>query len=140
MPSGVKYAVDLRHHRCDCGEFQVDRIPCRHVFACCANQRLDWQVYVNDVYKMDQVRRVYRARFRPLGNPATWSAYHGPRFVGNPFLRRVAKGRPKMTRFLNEMDTRMLRRPRRCKQCGAEGHSRSRCRQSGGPSAGPAEE
>ncbi|XP_072076712.1 uncharacterized protein [Arachis hypogaea] len=24
MPSGVEYAVDLRHHRCDCGEFQVD--------------------------------------------------------------------------------------------------------------------
>ncbi|RYR74102.1 hypothetical protein Ahy_A02g008722 [Arachis hypogaea] len=84
---------------------------------------------------MDSVRRVYRARFRPLGNPTTWPAYRGPRFVGNPFLRRVAKGRPKMTRFLNEMDTRMLRGPRRCKQCGAEGHSRSRCRQRGGPSA-----
>ncbi|RYR30818.1 hypothetical protein Ahy_B01g055587 [Arachis hypogaea] len=111
MPSGVEYAVDLRQRRCDCGEFQ-----------------------------MDQVRRVYRARFRPLKNPATWPAYHGPRFVGNPFLRRVAKGRPKMTHFLNEMDTRMLRRPRRCKQCGADGHSRSKCRQSAGPSAGPAEE
>ncbi|XP_025612015.1 uncharacterized protein [Arachis hypogaea] len=55
MPSGVEYAVDLRRQRCDCGEFQVDRISCRHVFACCANQRLDWQVYVHDVYKMDQV-------------------------------------------------------------------------------------
>ncbi|XP_029151565.1 uncharacterized protein [Arachis hypogaea] len=41
MPSGVEYAVDLRRQRCDCGEFQVDRIPCRHVFACCANQQLD---------------------------------------------------------------------------------------------------
>ncbi|RYR28713.1 hypothetical protein Ahy_B01g052866 [Arachis hypogaea] len=40
-PSGVEYAVDLRRQRCDCGEFQVDRLPCRHVFACCANQRLD---------------------------------------------------------------------------------------------------
>ncbi|XP_057746280.1 uncharacterized protein LOC130965538 [Arachis stenosperma] len=70
-PSGVEYAVDLRRQRCDCGEFQVDRVPCRHVFACCANQRLDWQLYVHDVYKMDQVRRVYRARFRPLGNPTT---------------------------------------------------------------------
>ncbi|RYR33331.1 hypothetical protein Ahy_A10g047907 [Arachis hypogaea] len=111
MPSGVEYAVDLRHHRCDCGEFQID-----------------------------QVRRVYRARFRPLGNPATWPAYHGPRFVGNPFLRRVAKGCPKKTHFYNEMDTRMLRRPRRCKQWGAEGHNRSKFHQSGGPSAGPAEE
>ncbi|RYR13238.1 hypothetical protein Ahy_B04g070342 isoform B [Arachis hypogaea] len=94
------------------GNIQVDRIPCRHVFACCANQRLDWQLYVHDVYKMDQVRRVYRARFRPLGNPATWPAYNGPRFIPNPYLRRVMKGRPRMTRFLNEMDTRMLRRPR----------------------------
>ncbi|RYR73106.1 hypothetical protein Ahy_A02g007416 [Arachis hypogaea] len=132
-PSGVEYTVDLRQQRCDCGEFQVDRLPCRHVFACCANQRLDWQLYVHDVYKMDQIRRVYRARFRPLGNPTTWPVYHGPRFVGNPFLRRVSKGRPRMTQFLNEMDTRM-RGPRRCKQCGAEGHSRSRCRQRGGPS------
>ncbi|RYR09980.1 hypothetical protein Ahy_B05g078427 [Arachis hypogaea] len=41
MPSGLEFAVDLRGLRCDCGEFQVDRIPCRHVFACCANQRLD---------------------------------------------------------------------------------------------------
>ncbi|RYR65882.1 hypothetical protein Ahy_A03g011809 [Arachis hypogaea] len=133
-PSGVEYTVDLRQLRCDCGEFQVDRLPCRHVFACCANQRLDWQLYVHDVYKMDQIRRVYRVRFRPLGNPSTWPVYHGPRFVGNPFLRRVSKGRPRMTWFLNEMDTRMLRGPRRCKQCGAEGHSRSRCRHRAGPS------
>ncbi|XP_020969684.1 uncharacterized protein LOC110268126 [Arachis ipaensis] len=129
MPSGLEFAVDLRSLRCDCGEFQVDRIPCRHVFACCANQRLDWRLYVHDVYKMDQVRRVYRARFRPLGNPTTWPAYNGPRFIPNPYMRRVSKGRPRMTRFLNEMDTRMLRRPRRCTLCGAEGHSRSRCRQ-----------
>ncbi|RYR55311.1 hypothetical protein Ahy_A06g030551 [Arachis hypogaea] len=132
MPSRLEFAVDLRGLRCDCGEFQVDRIPCRHVFACCANQRLDWQLYVNDVYKMDQVRRVYRARFMPLGNPITWPAYNGPRFIPNPYLRRVTKGRPRMTRFLNEMDTRMLHRPRRCTLCGAEGHSRSRCRQSAG--------
>ncbi|RYR13974.1 hypothetical protein Ahy_B04g070687 isoform D [Arachis hypogaea] len=128
-------SVDLRGLRCDCGEFQVDRIPCRHVFACCANQRLDWKLYVHDVYKMEQIRRVYRARFRPLDNPTTWPAYHGPRFVPNPYLRRVSKGRPRMMRFLNEMDTRMLRRPRRCTLCGAEGHSRSRCRRSGGTNA-----
>ncbi|QHO23417.1 uncharacterized protein DS421_12g363350 [Arachis hypogaea] len=130
MPSGLEFAVDLCSLQCDCGEFQVDRIPCRHVFACCANQRLDWRHYVHDVYKMDQVRRVYRAWFRPLGNPTTWPPYNGPRFIPNPYLRRVTKGRPRMTRFLNEMDTRMLHRPRRCTLCGAEGHSRSRCRRS----------
>ncbi|XP_072090453.1 uncharacterized protein [Arachis hypogaea] len=68
MPSGLEFAVDLCSLRCDCGEFQVDRIPCRHVFACCANQRLDWRLYVHDVYKMEQVRWVYRARIRPPGD------------------------------------------------------------------------
>ncbi|RYR13980.1 hypothetical protein Ahy_B04g070687 isoform B [Arachis hypogaea] len=125
----------LRANQIASGNIQVDRIPCRHVFACCANQRLDWKLYVHDVYKMEQIRRVYRARFRPLDNPTTWPAYHGPRFVPNPYLRRVSKGRPRMMRFLNEMDTRMLRRPRRCTLCGAEGHSRSRCRRSGGTNA-----
>ncbi|RYQ90768.1 hypothetical protein Ahy_B09g096767 [Arachis hypogaea] len=85
---------------------------------------------------MDQVRHVYRARFRPLGNPTTWPAYNGPRFVPNLFLRRVTKGRPRMTCFLNEMDTRIIRGPRRFRQCGTEGHSRSRCHQSRGASAG----
>ncbi|XP_072090618.1 uncharacterized protein [Arachis hypogaea] len=41
MSSGLEFAVNLRLRHCDCGEFQVDRIPCPHVFACCANQRLD---------------------------------------------------------------------------------------------------
>ncbi|RYR40158.1 hypothetical protein Ahy_A09g045842 [Arachis hypogaea] len=57
-------------------------------------QRLDWQVYVHDVYKMDQVRWVYRTRFRPLGNLTTWPTYNGPRFIPNPFLRRVTKRSP----------------------------------------------
>ncbi|RYR38379.1 hypothetical protein Ahy_A09g043417 [Arachis hypogaea] len=117
MPSRLEYAIDLRRHRCDYGEFQVDQISCRHVFAYCANQRLDWQV------------------FRPLGNPTTWPAYNGPRFVPNPYLRRVTKGCPRMACFLNEMDTRMLHRPQQCRQCGIEGHNRSRCRQSVGASA-----
>ncbi|RYQ94420.1 hypothetical protein Ahy_B08g089322 [Arachis hypogaea] len=135
MPSGLEFAVNLRLQHCDCGEFQVDRIPCRHVFACCANQRLDWKQYVHEVYTMGEIRKVYKTRFRPLGNPTTWPVHQGPRLVPNPHLKRVAKGRPKKTRFLNEMDIRDLRGPRRCRLCGGEGHSRSRCPRRGETSA-----
>ncbi|RYR16366.1 uncharacterized protein [Arachis hypogaea] len=135
MPSGVEYAVDLRRRHCDCGYFQVDRFPCRHVFACYANQCLDWQVYVHEVYRMDEIRKVYRARFKPLGNPTTWPVYGGPRMIPNPSFKRVTKGLSKQTRFLNEMDTRSMRGPRRCRLCCVEGHSRSRCPQHAGFSA-----
>ncbi|XP_015945600.1 uncharacterized protein LOC107470704 [Arachis duranensis] len=113
---------------------EVERIPCRHVIACCANQRLDWQLYVHDVYKMTEVREVYRFEFTPLGDPDTWPAYEGPTLVANPRLRRTSKGRPKLTRYLNEMDSRDIRGPQICRLCGAQGHSRSRCPQRTGPS------
>ncbi|RYR25055.1 hypothetical protein Ahy_B02g058693 isoform A [Arachis hypogaea] len=53
--------------------------------------RLDWQVYVHDVYKMDHIRRVYKVRFKPFRNLTSWPAYHGPHFVPNPFIIRVTK-------------------------------------------------
>ncbi|RYR65767.1 hypothetical protein Ahy_A03g011692 [Arachis hypogaea] len=60
--------------------------------------------------------------------------------IESNFLRKfkapyLHPGRPRITRFLNEMDTRMLCRPRRCRQYGAEGHSRSRCRQTASANA-----
>ncbi|XP_057720335.1 uncharacterized protein LOC130934823 [Arachis stenosperma] len=126
--------VDLARRRCDCGHFQVERIPCRHVIACCANQHLDWQLYVHDMYKMTEVRKVYRFEFTPLGDRDTWPAYEGPTLVANPALRRTSKGRPKLIRYLNEMDSRDMRGPRICRLCGAQGHSQSRCPQRAGPS------
>ncbi|RYR18609.1 hypothetical protein Ahy_B03g063232 [Arachis hypogaea] len=136
MTSGKVLVVDLARRTCDCGHFQVERIPCRHVIACCANQRIDWHVYVHDVYKMSEVRKVYKFEFSPLGDAETWPPYEGPTLVANPDLRRTSKGRPKLTRYLNEMDSRDMRGPRICRLCGAQGHSRSRCPQRAGSSGG----
>ncbi|XP_016200153.1 uncharacterized protein LOC107641163 [Arachis ipaensis] len=115
--------------------FEVERLPCRHVLACCANQRLDWQVYVHDAYKMSEICKVYRGEFVPMGDPSTWDRYEGAKVIANWTLRGTTKERPKSTRYLNEMDSRDMRGPRRCTICGREGHSRSRCPQRAGPSS-----
>ncbi|RYR04470.1 hypothetical protein Ahy_B06g084199 [Arachis hypogaea] len=75
MPNGKVLIVDLVRRTCDCEHFQVERLSCHHVIACCANQRLNWQLYVNDVYKMTEVHKVYKIEFVPLGDPDTWPAY-----------------------------------------------------------------
>ncbi|RYR26472.1 hypothetical protein Ahy_B02g060715 [Arachis hypogaea] len=49
----------------------------------------------------------------------TWPAYQGPTLVANPALRYTSKGCPKLTRYLNEMDSRDMRSPRICRLCGA---------------------
>ncbi|RYR40894.1 hypothetical protein Ahy_A09g046636 [Arachis hypogaea] len=91
MPSEKVLVVDLARRRCDCGHFQVERIPCRHVIVCCANQQLDWQVYVDDIYKMSEIQKVYRVEFVPLGDTETWPDYPGPTMVAIPALRRSQK-------------------------------------------------
>ncbi|MED6219061.1 hypothetical protein PIB30_032427 [Stylosanthes scabra] len=68
-----------------------------------------------------------------------WETHrHGLRiketFVANIRLRRMGNGRPKITRYLNEME-RQVCGPRKCSLCGRIGHSRSRCPQRAGPSA-----
>ena len=73
MQDGSIYTVNLAQRHCNCGHFKVERLPCRHVLACCANQGLDWQVYVHDVYKMSEIRKVYRCEFVPMGDPSTWA-------------------------------------------------------------------
>ncbi|RYQ88674.1 hypothetical protein Ahy_B09g095730 isoform B [Arachis hypogaea] len=135
MTSRKVLVVDIARQTCDCGHFQVEQLPCRHVIACCANQRLDWQLYVHDVYKITEVRKIYRFDFTPLGNPETWPTYQEPTLLlTNPTLRRRSKGHPKLTRYLNEMDSRNMRGSRICRLCGAQGHSRSRCPQRAGAS------
>ncbi|RYR24891.1 hypothetical protein Ahy_B02g058469 [Arachis hypogaea] len=86
MPNEKVLAVDLALQRCDCGHFQVERLPSRHIITYCANQCLDWQLYVKDVYKMTEVHKVYKFEFVPLGNLETWPAYPGPTLVANPAL------------------------------------------------------
>ncbi|XP_025612077.1 serine/threonine-protein phosphatase 7 long form homolog [Arachis hypogaea] len=54
IPNGKVLAIDLARRTSDREHFQVKRLPCRHVIACCANQHLNWQLYVNDLYKMTE--------------------------------------------------------------------------------------
>ncbi|KAL4365298.1 hypothetical protein AHAS_Ahas07G0092100 [Arachis hypogaea] len=105
MPSGKVLVVDLALRRCDYGHFQVERLLCCHV---------------------------YREEFVLLGGIETWLDYTGATLVANPALRRTLKGRPKSTRYLNEMNSRKMRSPWVCRLCRNQGHSRRRCSQRAG--------
>ncbi|RYR33743.1 hypothetical protein Ahy_A10g048369 [Arachis hypogaea] len=88
MSSEKVLAIDLAQWVCDCGHFQVEQLPCFHVIACCA-KCLDWQVYVNYMYKMSEIHKVYRMEFASLSDPETWPSYTGLTMVANPALRQI---------------------------------------------------
>ncbi|XP_057724710.1 uncharacterized protein LOC130940554 [Arachis stenosperma] len=113
--------VDLRHGYCDCGDFQTDRYPCPHVIACCSNQNINWEVYVNDIYRIDKVCKLYEKEFEVVGHQSTWPVYNGPRIQPNSLSKRNMKGRPKSTSFLNEMDEREIHQLKRRRREGLRG-------------------
>ncbi|XP_057746670.1 uncharacterized protein LOC130965931 [Arachis stenosperma] len=57
------YRVSLRDRTCDCGYFQALHYPCYHAITCCAQSRLDWATYVDEVYSMSEVFKVYQISF-----------------------------------------------------------------------------
>ncbi|RYR61428.1 hypothetical protein Ahy_A04g018603 [Arachis hypogaea] len=114
MSSGRVLVGDLALRRYNCGPFQVEQLPCCHVIACYPNQHLDWQVYVGDVYKMSEIRKIYTIEFVLLDDTEIWPDYPGLTMVANPALRQMSKGRPKSTRYLNEMNVWEMRGPWVC--------------------------
>ncbi|RYR69377.1 hypothetical protein Ahy_A03g015933 [Arachis hypogaea] len=83
MQDGTIYTVYLAQRHCDCGHFQVERLSCRH--------RLDWQLYVHDVYKKPEICKVYKGEFVLMGGPFTWDRYERAKVIANWTLRRATK-------------------------------------------------
>ncbi|XP_016195949.1 uncharacterized protein LOC107637004 [Arachis ipaensis] len=88
------FRVFLQQRRCDCGYFQTLHYPCAHALAACTHARLDWQCYVDDVYRVENVFRVYQMEFSPLPNEEVWPPHEGQRLRPNPHMRRSIEGQP----------------------------------------------
>ncbi|XP_072058076.1 uncharacterized protein [Arachis hypogaea] len=111
------YRVSLQHCTCDCGYFQALHYPCCHAIACCAQSRLDWSIYVDEVYTMQKVFRVYQMGFVTPIPEGLWPPYDGPTVIPDPSLRHCHDGRSRSTRIRNNMDEADPNRPKRCGLC-----------------------
>ncbi|XP_020970082.1 uncharacterized protein LOC110268336 [Arachis ipaensis] len=122
-----RFRVNLRYRRCDCGYFQALHYPCAHALAACAYARLDWQEYVDLVYRVESVFRVYQMEFQPVPDEEMWPPSEGAHIRHSPLLRRTMEGRPVSTRIRNEMDDVEPGPGKRCGICRQPGHTRRHC-------------
>ncbi|XP_016200232.1 uncharacterized protein LOC107641249 [Arachis ipaensis] len=122
-----RFRVNLQARRCDCGYFQALHYPCVHALAACAYSRLEWEQYVDLVYRVERVFRAYEVEFQPMPDEEMWPPYEGPRVRSNPLLRRTLEGRLVSTRIRNEMDEVEPGPGKRCGLCRQPGHTRRHC-------------
>ncbi|XP_016747119.1 uncharacterized protein [Gossypium hirsutum] len=88
------YGVYLRNRWCDWRRFQTLHYPCAHVVASCAKVSLNVEKFVNDVYRLEQMLRVWENEFPVLPDLSTWEvALTTYKLVPDRELCRNLKGR-----------------------------------------------
>jgi hypothetical protein len=57
---------------CGCGEFQTLRYSCSHVIALCAYCSVNCGAYIDLIYALDYIYKVYMHEFHPPGSEDYW--------------------------------------------------------------------
>ncbi|KAL4344327.1 hypothetical protein AHAS_Ahas11G0167300 [Arachis hypogaea] len=96
--------IKCRQAQAQIASGQALHYPCAHARADCAYARLEWQQYVDLVFRVESMFRIYEMEFQPMPDEEMWPPYEGQRVRPNPFLRRTMEGRPVSTRIRNSMD------------------------------------
>lgn len=103
---GNSHTVRITESICTCGKWQTYRIPCSHLIACCANQKIRHEMFIGEWYKLENISKVYAGKFEPVpkkGAPRWPSKINFPKVIHDKDVQKK-KGRRKSTRFRNEMD------------------------------------
>ena len=106
LKGGNTHIVHLQESTCTCEKLQNYRIPFSHVIACCSHVRMNYDVFVGDWYKLENVSKIYNGMFEPIPSKGVhrWPMeLVFPRVVRNKDMEKK-KGRRKVTRYRNEMD------------------------------------
>ncbi|XP_074327034.1 uncharacterized protein LOC141664975 [Apium graveolens] len=88
---GNQQIVRLMERICTCNKWQTYQIPCSHVLACCANQKIQYTTLVSEWYRLDNARKVYATLFEPLPHEDRW-----------PLFDRFPKVLPDDENFINK--------------------------------------
>ena len=125
--TGDVYIVNLQERTCNCGLWNVYKIPCSHAFAGYSHCRVDVMQGVDDILKIDAYEKTWEPEFFPIAHPDYWPEDTLPNLVANPIRRRTNRGKGQSTRRHNEMDWGSHKGTTRCSICKQVGHDRRTC-------------
>ncbi|KAH9797267.1 SWIM-type domain-containing protein [Citrus sinensis] len=124
---GRTYIVDLEHHSCDCGFWDVSGYPCIHAMPCIIYSQKSQEDFVSQCFKKEAYLKSYSGMIQPIPDKASWPEVHGDEILP-PLLKRPP-GRPKLNRRRepDEVPPEKKRYKMCCKCCGQFGHNKRGC-------------
>lgn len=119
--------VDLRKKECDCGEWQVSGLSCKHVVCCIDTERFNVEKFIDPLLKKDACLRTYKEQLNPLLEEIIWPLVHHNDLQPPEVKKQV--GRPKVARkrAVNEPQPMKRSCSVRCIVCSEWGHNKRTC-------------
>ncbi|XP_042013967.1 uncharacterized protein LOC121762221 [Salvia splendens] len=117
---------------CSCGKWQMWRIPCSHACAVARDRGHVMIDLIDEKYYLGTWRSQYYSEvsFDAPRHEVYWVAPSWKLCITPQQLIPRTRGRVRRRRILNQMDVQEEdepRAPRRCRNCGIEGHDRRNC-------------
>ncbi|PPD97484.1 hypothetical protein GOBAR_DD05482 [Gossypium barbadense] len=108
--------------------FQTLHYPCTHVVAACAKVSLNVEQFIDEVYTLEHMLRVWENKFPVLPDLSTWEVPLTTfELVPNKGLRRNTKGRPQSSKIHSEIEIRKKSDKKLCGVCRLADHNQSKC-------------
>jgi len=67
-----RHVLNLDRKQCDCKEWDLTGIPCRHAIACIREMRRDVQSYVHEWFHAEEYKLAYGGIIYPFPDSSTW--------------------------------------------------------------------
>ncbi|XP_070012874.1 uncharacterized protein [Nicotiana sylvestris] len=126
---GRNYTVCLLERKCICGRFQIDELPCPHVWAVLKSKFLMPEEYCSSYYKPSTIVMTYDVPVYPLPDKNDWNIpEHVAEEVVLPPKWKRPPGRPKKKRDKNLSELLLPKNQHSCSICGQGGHNKRTCR------------
>ncbi|KAH6769872.1 hypothetical protein C2S52_014675 [Perilla frutescens var. hirtella] len=121
------FLVDLHMRTCECGEFQLDQIPCSHAAAAIRSAGHAIYDYVDMYFKQVTLCLAYHDRVRSVPSQDEWTISSS--FKVCPPKSVPQASRPKEGRYhsAGEGSSTRSRRQQVCSRCGGTGHNMKKC-------------
>jgi hypothetical protein len=125
---GFRFVVNLQERTCDCREWQVSGIPCKHALAFITTlSNAPIEQYVDMYYCIEKFRVAYSQLIPAMPDKTQWPKSTHGFFMHPPLLKPVA-GRPKTERHKGTSDKKRSKGQHKCPICLDYGHHWHNCK------------
>ena len=120
--------VDLGTKHCDCGEWDVSGLPCKHAMCCIDAMRYNVNDYIHHLLKKTAFKKTYSHQLHPVPDERRWPLLLHDNLLP-PLVIRAA-GRPQTKRKMEAGENKAFKRSSsvRCSKCDQWGHNVRSCK------------